>query len=80
MKVAARQAGEDILDSGMGNPDRPTRLHIVNKPCEATPTPRAHSYSTSRNVAAYCGRRCGVEIDPDCEAIVTLAFGKLSVI
>ncbi|MDA0366896.1 MAG: LL-diaminopimelate aminotransferase [Proteobacteria bacterium] len=79
MKAAARAAGEDIIDLGMGNPDMPTPPHIVAKLTEAIQDPRTHRYSTSRGipglrkaVAAYYDRRFGVSINPDREAIVTL--------
>ena len=79
MKAAARQAGEDIIDFGMGNPDQPTPPHIVEKLREAALNPRAHRYSTSkgipglrRAISAYYERRFNVSIDPETEAIVTL--------
>ena len=31
LKSAARARGEDIIDFGMGNPERPTPEHIVEK-------------------------------------------------
>ncbi len=79
MKAAARAAGEDIIDLGMGNPDMPTPPHIVNKLTEAVQDPRTHRYSSSRGIpglrraiAAYYDRRFNVPIDPNREAIVTL--------
>ena len=79
MKARARAAGEDVIDFGMGNPDRPTPPHIVEKMIDTTRDPRAHRYSTSRGIpglrraiAAYYDRRFGVEIDPEREAVVTL--------
>jgi alanine-synthesizing transaminase len=79
MKAAARAAGEDIIDFGMGNPDMPTPPHIVEKLVEAARNPRAHRYSSSRGIpglrkahAAYYGRRFGVDLDPETEVIVTL--------
>jgi alanine-synthesizing transaminase len=79
MKARARAAGEDIIDFGMGNPDMPTPPHIVEKLVEAARNPRAHRYSMSRGVpglrkalAAYYGRRFGVELNPETECIVTL--------
>ncbi len=79
MKERARQAGEDIIDFGMGNPDRPTPPHIVEKLMEAVRNPRTHRYSTSRGIpglrralAGYYARRFGVELDPDREVVVTL--------
>ena len=79
MKARARAAGEDIIDLGMGNPDTPTPTHIVDKLTETVRNPRTHRYSNSRGipglrkaVAAYYGRRFGVDLDPESEAIVTL--------
>jgi len=79
MKAAARSAGEDIIDFGMGNPDSPTPKHIVDKLCETVRDPRTHRYSQSRGIpglrkalAAYYGRRFGVDLDPESEVIVTL--------
>ncbi len=79
MKARARAAGEDIIDFGMGNPDSATPQHIVDKLVETVKDPRTHRYSASRGIpglrkaiAAYYGRRFGVEIDPDTETIATL--------
>ena len=79
MKARARAAGEDIIDLGMGNPDMPTPPHIVEKLIEAVQNPRTHRYSSSRGIgglrraiAAYYGRRFGVDVDPETETIVTL--------
>ena len=79
MKAKARAAGQDIIDLGMGNPDMGTPRHIVDKLIEATQNPRAHRYSSSRGIpglrkaiAAYYGRRWGVDIDPESETIVTI--------
>ena len=35
LKMAARRAGEDIIDMSMGNPDGATPRHIVDKLVEA---------------------------------------------
>ncbi len=79
MKARARAAGEDVIDLGMGNPDRPTPTHIVDKLVETVRNPRTHRYSSSRGIpglrkaiAAYYGRRFGVDIDPERETVVTL--------
>ena len=39
MKAAARRAGEDIIDFGMGNPDPATPQHIVDKLVETVQNP-----------------------------------------
>jgi alanine-synthesizing transaminase len=79
MKARARAAGRDIIDLGMGNPDRPTPPHIVAKLVEAAQDGRTHRYSTSKGIpglrralAAYYDRRFGVRLDPDHEVCVTL--------
>jgi alanine-synthesizing transaminase len=79
MKAAARAAGHDIIDLGMGNPDGPTPQPIVDKLIEAIRNPRTHRYSTSRGIpglrraqAAYYQRRFGVRLDPESEIVVTL--------
>src|SRR5437867_2651679 len=89
LKLAARRAGEDIVDFSMGNPDGPTPPHVVHKLVEAVQKPQNHRYSVSRGIyklrVAICDwyrRRYGVELDPDAEAIVTIgskeAIGHLA--
>jgi len=79
LKSAARARGEDIIDFGMGNPDQPTPQHIVDKLTETVQRGDTHRYSQSKGIPrlrkAICDwyqRRYGVELDPVCEAIVTL--------
>ena len=78
-KAAARAAGEDIIDLGMGNPDSGTPPHIVAKLIEAVQDPRTHRYSTSKGIpglrkalAGYYERRFDVKLDPDTEVVATL--------
>ncbi len=77
--IEARRAGEDIIDLGMGNPDMPTPKHIVEKLIEAARNARNHRYSVTRGIPklrnAICdwyGRKFGVSLDPESEAIVTM--------
>ncbi|MFZ1416044.1 MAG: LL-diaminopimelate aminotransferase [Defluviicoccus sp.] len=79
MKAKARAAGDDIIDFGMGNPDFPTPAHIVDKLTETVRDPRTHRYSESRGIkglrraiGGYYGRRFGVDINPETEAVVTI--------
>jgi len=79
LKAKARARGEDIVDFGMGNPDRPTPQHIVDKLAEAAQRGDTHRYSASRGVPRlrraitnWYGERYGVDLDPDSEAIVTI--------
>ncbi len=79
LKMEARRRGEDIIDLGMGNPDRPTPTHIVDKLVEAAQKPKNHRYSVSRGIyklrlamAKWYERRYGVALDPESEVCVTL--------
>jgi len=79
LRHAARRAGEDVVDLGMGNPDLPTPPHVVEKICEAAQLTRNHRYSASPGVpnlrAAICewyARNHGVQLDPARDAIATI--------
>lgn len=79
MRAAARHAGRDIIDLGMGNPDLPPPPHVIDKLCEVAQKPDAHGYSQSKGIpglrraqANYYQRRFGVELDPENEVVVTL--------
>ena len=79
MRHAARQAGRDIIDLGMGNPDLPPPDHVIDKLCEVARKPDAHGYSQSKGIpglrkaqAGYYARRFGVELDPESEVVVTM--------
>jgi len=79
LKAAARARGEDIIDFGMGNPDRPTPPHIVDKLIQAAKRPDTHRYSMSRGIprlrraiCAWYKQRYDVDLDQETEAIVTI--------
>ena len=79
MRHAARRAGRDIIDLGMGNPDLPPPQHVIDKLCEVAQKPDAHGYSQSKGIpglrkaqANYYARRFGVELDPEREVVVTM--------
>jgi alanine-synthesizing transaminase len=79
MRAAARAAGEDIIDLGMGNPDLPPPAHVIEKLCEVAMKPDAHGYSQSKGIpglrkaqANYYARRFNVELDPESEVVVTM--------
>ncbi|MDE2405491.1 MAG: LL-diaminopimelate aminotransferase [Sphingomonadales bacterium] len=79
MRAAARQAGKDIIDLGMGNPDLPPPQHVIDKLCEVAQKPDAHGYSASSGIpgvrkaqANYYARRFGVELDPNTEVVMTM--------
>ncbi|MDJ0786210.1 MAG: aminotransferase class I/II-fold pyridoxal phosphate-dependent enzyme [Myxococcota bacterium] len=79
LRHAARRAGKDVIDLGMGNPDLPTPPHVVEKICESAAIDRNHRYSASRGVpnlrAAACEwyqRNHGVDLDPEGEMIAVI--------
>ena len=79
LKQRARAKGADIIDFGMGNPDQPTPIHIVEKLIETVRRSDTHRYSQSkgiprlrRAISDWYMTRYGVEINPDYEAVVTL--------
>jgi len=79
LKLKARQAGEDIIDFGMGNPDHASPPHVVEKLIEAARNPKNHRYSASRGITklrhaicAWYQRNYSVDLDPETEAIVTM--------
>src|SRR5215470_7491738 len=78
-KAAARNAGADIIDMGMGNPDLPTPPHVIEKLKETLGKPRTDRYSASRGInglrkaqAAYYDRRFGVTLNPETQIVATL--------
>ncbi len=58
-KAAARNAGADIIDLGMGNPDLPAPAHVIEKLKDTLGKPRTDRYSASqghRRAAPRAGR------------------------
>jgi alanine-synthesizing transaminase len=78
-KALARNAGADIIDLGMGNPDLPAPAHVVDKIKETIGKSRTDRYSASKGIpglrraqAAYYARRFGVKLNPDTQVVTTL--------
>ena len=78
-KAAARNAGADIIDLGMGNPDLPTPAHVIEKLKDTVGKPRTDRYSASRGIpglrraqAAYYERRFGVRLNAETQVVATL--------
>jgi alanine-synthesizing transaminase len=78
-KALARNAGADIVDLGMGNPDLPAPAHVVEKIKETIGKTRTDRYSASKGIpglrraqAAYYARRFGVKLNPDSQVVTTL--------
>jgi len=78
-KAVARNAGADIIDLGMGNPDLPAPAHVIEKMKETLGKSRTDRYSSSKGIpglrraqAAYYARRFGVKLNPDTQIVATL--------
>src|SRR3954454_3875705 len=79
LKAKARNAGADIIDLGMGNPDLPAPKHVIDKLVETAGKPRTDRYSASKGIAGlrraqagYYARRLGVKLNPDTQGVATL--------
>ncbi len=79
VKAAARNAGVDIIDLGMGNPDLEAPAHVIEKLKETIGRPRTDRYSASKGIpglrraqAGYYERRFGVKLDPERHVVATL--------
>ncbi|EKL1892719.1 LL-diaminopimelate aminotransferase [Campylobacter jejuni] len=79
IKMAARHAGEDIIDFSMGNPDGKTPQHIIDKLCESANKDKTSGYSTSMGIyklrLAICNwykRKYNVNLNPENEVVATM--------
>ncbi|GAW93948.1 LL-diaminopimelate aminotransferase [Calderihabitans maritimus] len=77
-----KERGVDIISLGIGDPDRPTPQHVIEKLAEQAQNPENHRYPTSvgmleyrKAVAEWYERRFGVSLDPKSE-VVTLIGSK----
>lgn len=71
-KRAARDAGADLIDLGLGDPDRPTPGFIIEALRQAVRDPATHHYAPGRGIrefrkaaAEFLARRFGFSADPD---------------
>ena len=79
LKATARKEGKDIIDFGMGNPDKATPEEIVAKLRESSLKPSTHRYSQSKGIPRlrksiwdWYQRKFDVTLDPESEAVVTM--------
>ena len=79
VKAVARNAGADIIDLGMGNPDLPAPARVLEKLKETIGKPRTDRYSSSKGIAglrraqaAYYERRFGVKLNAEAQIVTTL--------
>lgn len=77
--AAKREQGVDVISLGVGDPDLPTPSHIVEALQEAVDDPSTHRYPSYYGslefrsaVAAWYGRRFGVELNPETEVMALI--------
>jgi LL-diaminopimelate aminotransferase len=78
-KKAAIAAGRDIINLGVGDPDRPTPPEIIRSLRHHVENPAFHQYALDqgapelrRSIAAFCEDRYGLALDPDTEVLVLI--------
>ncbi len=80
LKQEAYSKKLDVIDLGMGNPDRPTPPHIIERLCEsAQEHPRTHRYPQAKGmpkfrkaVAEWFEGRFNVSLNPDKEVLALI--------
>lgn len=72
LKDEARAKGMDLIDLGIGNPDRPTPEYIVNEAIKAIKNPKNHGYPDFRGkddfqatIKNWMEKRYDVKLDSD---------------
>jgi LL-diaminopimelate aminotransferase len=75
-KKAAIAAGRDVINLGVGDPDRPTPRPIIESLQKNVENPAFHQYALDqgapelrRTIAAFCKARYGLDLDPDSEIL-----------
>src|SRR4030042_2005040 len=75
-KKEALREGKDIIDLGVGDPDRPTPRFITKALHKASLDPKTHKYALDRGlselrveIARWYKTRFGVKLDPDKEVL-----------
>jgi LL-diaminopimelate aminotransferase len=75
-KKAALAAGRDVINLGVGDPDRPTPEPIIRSLQKHAENPAFHQYALDqgapelrRAIAAFCKQRYGLDLDPEAEIL-----------
>ncbi|MBN2561500.1 MAG: LL-diaminopimelate aminotransferase [Phycisphaerae bacterium] len=78
-KREAVAAGRDVIDFGVGDPDRPTPKFIIDRMAEAIYDPKNHTYPFGVGVAEFraagvewLAKRFGVTVDPKSEFLTLI--------
>lgn len=71
--------GKDVIDLGIGSPDLPPPVHVMETLQEAAADPHVYGYPTSEGspffreaVAVWYNNRFGVQLDPDSECMALM--------
>src|SRR5215207_3860138 len=74
-----RDAGIDVISLGIGDPDNPTPVPVIDALAAGAVDPGTHRYPSNRGrpelrdaVARFYDRRFGVELDPESEIVPAL--------
>jgi LL-diaminopimelate aminotransferase len=74
-----RDAGVDVISLGIGDPDTPTPVPVIDALAAGAADPGTHRYPSNRGrpelreaVARFYARRFGVELDPESEIVPAL--------
>jgi LL-diaminopimelate aminotransferase len=75
-KKAALAAGRDVINLGVGDPDRPTPPAIIQSLQHHAENPAFHQYALDQgapelrqSIAAFCKARYGLDLDPETEIL-----------
>jgi LL-diaminopimelate aminotransferase len=75
-KKAALAAGRDVINLGVGDPDRPTPPSIIQSLQHNVENPAFHQYALDqgapelrKTIAAFCKARYGIDLDPATEIL-----------
>jgi len=75
-KKAAIAAGKDVINLGVGDPDKPTPRPIIESLKKNVENPAFHQYALDQgapelrqSIAAFCNRRYGLDLDPNSEIL-----------
>lgn len=75
-KKAALAAGRDVINLGVGDPDRPTPSAIIRSLQHHVENPAFHQYALDQgspelrqSIASFCKARYGIDLDPNSEIL-----------
>src|SRR5882724_11310579 len=75
-KKAAIAAGKDVINLGVGDPDKPTPRPIIESLQKHVENPAFHQYALDQgsgelrsSIAGFCKRRYGIDLDPNGEIL-----------